>query len=227
MPTRWSAESLDRGTAYLWCLPWLLPVPESPLSPDPLPLELGDAAGTTAGVTTAFGVNPGPAPSVAPPFAGGRVSAGGEDDGIRSGGPEEWCPDPRRFELFGFAAGFACGLGVGRAAGENPCGVVIGWLTLGSLPLGSLTLGGAACTTTGWPTAWVAGVWTEPVVTDDVCVTDGGGVAAGAVATCFGAAWWTTRFTACVALWLVAARCTTIRLTVRAALTAGIDADAG
>ncbi len=119
----------------MWCLPWPSPLPPSPLpfepafpllpvSPEPLWLERG-ATGTTAGDTPAPAVKRGPAPSVAPPWAGGKESAG-EDDGIRSAGAGAWCFG--RLELFRDDFGFAGGLGVaaGLDAGENERGVVTG-----------------------------------------------------------------------------------------------------
>ena len=110
-----------------------LELPSSP--PFALPLVLlpwpepAEAAGTSGGDTTAPGVNPGPAPPEAPLPGGGRVAAGGEEDGIRAGGWEEWPLLPRRLDGFftglGFGLGFACGF----RDGEVERGVVPDWTT--------------------------------------------------------------------------------------------------
>ena len=87
-----------------------LELPSSP--PFALPLVLlpwpepAEAAGTSGGDTTAPGVNPGPAPPEAPLPGGGRVAAGGEEDGIRAGGWEEWPLLPRRLDGFFTGLGF-------------------------------------------------------------------------------------------------------------------------
>lgn len=137
-PTRWSRnhsiEGGPAGTRYLWCLPLPLPFEPSfpfPLLPELFWLELDGAVGTTAGDTSAPPTpKPGPAPPVAPPAAGGNEFAGGDDEGIRSGGAGAWCFGLWRFALLrdGLAAGFECGFGVGLAAGETECGVVTGWI---------------------------------------------------------------------------------------------------
>ena len=84
-PTRWSAESLDRGRPYFLCLPWLLP-PSEPFELPSLALpslvtEFVGVTTTAAGAGTAAGARFGGAGLLAAPSTAGGPATGTEDSG--------------------------------------------------------------------------------------------------------------------------------------------------